>query len=255
MLTIENFDIKLETNFIGRNFIEADEISSTNKELLSEGSNYPTGTVLFAEKQTEGKGRKNRTWHSAKEQNLTFSILLKDEKNNFNINLINLAAALTVANSIENLYQLRTELKWPNDVLVNKKKIAGILLETSIKANKVERVVIGIGVNVNQTSFQGTFNMPPASLKSELGKTVEREILLAEILNLFEEYLITLRQNPGTILKEWKAKCKMIGDKITITDEDKIITGIFDDIDDDGYLLLKRDGKIEKIHSGDVSIS
>jgi BirA family biotin operon repressor/biotin-[acetyl-CoA-carboxylase] ligase len=113
------------------------------------------GTVVLAEKQTSGKGRKDRVWYSAPETNLTFSILLtKDKFLNNNSSLINFAASLAVAFSIENLYQLKTELKWPNDVLLDGKKTSGILIESTSQGNKIERFVVGIGVNVNQPSFQ-----------------------------------------------------------------------------------------------------
>jgi BirA family biotin operon repressor/biotin-[acetyl-CoA-carboxylase] ligase len=256
MFSFEIFDMKLETELIGRNFIYCEEIISTNSELLSNKQQYKkSGTVLLAEKQLEGKGRKGRTWQSAKGLNLTFSILLsKDIVAKLNINHLNLAASLAVASSIENLYQLRTELKWPNDVLIGGKKISGILIETSIKGSKIERVVIGIGININQIVFQGDFNFPPTSLKLEKGFNIDRENFLAEILNTFEELFMKLEVKPETILHDWRAKCEMIGDKITITDGEQTKTGIFHDIDDNGYLLLKRNDKIEKIHFGDVSL-
>jgi BirA family biotin operon repressor/biotin-[acetyl-CoA-carboxylase] ligase len=255
MFTLENFDIKLETEIIGRNFIYYDEISSTNSELLSNKQYKRSGTVLLAEKQIKGKGRKERIWQSAKGANLTFSILLtKDMLSNLNVNHLNLAASLAVATAIENLHQLRTELKWPNDVLISKKKVAGILIETTVKGNKLERVVIGIGINLNQIAFQGEFNYPPTSLKLETGMNIDRENMLAEILNIFEELLLKLSDQYEQVLEDWREKCKMIGDKINITDGEKIKTGIFFDIDDDGYLLLKRNDTIEKIHFGDVSL-
>lgn len=255
MFDLENFDIKLETEFIGRNFIYCDEIESTNSELLAGKQQYKkTGTVLLAEKQLAGKGRKDRTWQSARGLNLTFSVLLmKDAVAEININHLNLAASLAVALAIENLHQLKTELKWPNDVLIDKKKVAGILTETSIKGTKVERVVIGFGINLNQLVFQGEFNFPPTSLKLELKSDIDRENMLSEILNNLEELLLQLESKPGTILNEWRAKCQMIGDKISITENDKVKSGIFYDIDDNGYLLLKRNDTIEKIHFGDVS--
>lgn len=255
MFNLEIFDIKLETEVIGRNFIYCDEINSTNSELLAGKQQYKkNGTVLLAEKQLSGKGRKNRTWQSAKGLNLTFSILLiKDMVAKLNVNHLTLAASLAVSMAIENLYQLRTELKWPNDVLINKKKVAGILIETSYKGSKLERLVIGIGINLNQITFHGNFNFPPTSLKLEMGNDIDRENMLAEILNIFEELLFELEKNSENILNEWRSKCKMIGDKITITENDKVKSGIFYDIDDNGFLLLKRNDSVEKIHFGDVS--
>ena len=256
MFSLEDFDIKLETELVGRNFIYCDEIISTNSELLSNKQFYKKpGTVLLAEKQLKGKGRKDRIWQSARGLNLTFSILLtKDIVAGLNINHLNLAASLAVALAIENLYQLRTELKWPNDVLISGKKVSGILIETSVKGGKIERVVIGFGINLNQIVFEGDYNFPPTSLKLETGVIIDRETTLAEVLNIFEELIINLQAQPGSILEDWRAKCKMIGDTITITDGGQSKKGIFYDIDDDGYLLLKRNEVIEKVHFGDVSL-
>lgn len=109
MFNIENFDIKLNTEYIGRNFIYTEEINSTNTFLLAkENGQNINGTVMLAEKQTEGKGRKGRNWQSAPEVNLLFSILLTNDKSLFkNANLINFAASLAVSMSVENLYQLK----------------------------------------------------------------------------------------------------------------------------------------------------
>lgn len=256
MFNLEFFDIKLETDFIGRNFIYTEEIDSTNTQLLSNRKQFKkSGSVLFAEKQASGKGRKGRQWQSARGLNLTFSILLtKASIEKLNLNYLNLAASLAIAIAIENLYQLKTELKWPNDVLVDKKKIAGILIETSIKGNNIERVVVGLGINLNQIAFQGEFNIPPTSLKLETRMEIDRENLLAEILNIFEELLFELEEHPKNILDDWRSKCKMIGDKITVSENDEVKYGIFHDIDEDGFLLLKRNNIIQKIHYGDVSI-
>lgn len=256
MFNLESFDIKLDTEFIGRNFIYSDEVDSTNSILLDKNGNYKQhGTVFLAEKQLRGKGRKDRIWYSTKDLNLTFSILLTNNKYyQKNLNFVNFASSLAVAISIENLYQRRIELKWPNDVLINRKKTAGILLESQSQGNVIEKLVIGFGVNVNQTVFQGTFKISPTSLKLELNETLDRERLLAEILNNFEQFLETAPKDPGWILKEWKLRCNMIGEKISITDDDNAKYGIFNDIDDDGFLLLRNGDKIEKIYFGDVSV-
>jgi BirA family biotin operon repressor/biotin-[acetyl-CoA-carboxylase] ligase len=162
---------------------------------------------------------------------------------------------LSVALAIENLYQLKTSLKWPNDVLINKKKTAGILLESTSQGSRIEKLVIGIGININQTSFQGNFSIEPTSLRLELnGRTVERERILAEILNIFEEHITKLELSPSEILKDWKEKCRMIGEKVSVTEGENTRYGTFEDIDEEGYLLLKSKGKIEKIHYGEVSL-
>lgn len=253
---IESFDIKLDTSIIGRNFIYSEEVTSTNTLLLDKTIANIHGTTLLAEKQLKGHGRKDRVWYSMKGMNLTFSILLLNKKYfNKQFNLINLAAGVTIALSLESLFQFKTDLKWPNDVLINGKKVSGVLIESSSRGEKLERVVIGFGINVNQNIFQGNFSIPPTSIKNETGQTVEREMLLAEVLNILEEALDNVITKPAWILKEWKQRCGMIGERISVAENDKVKYGIFDDIDDDGFLLLRANKKIEKIYSGDVSIA
>jgi BirA family biotin operon repressor/biotin-[acetyl-CoA-carboxylase] ligase len=254
MFNIEEFDIKLDTEIVGRNFIYCDELDSTNALLLASKDFNQNGTVILAEFQIKGRGRKNRTWISNAGQNLTFSILLKDDFKEQKINTINLGASLAVAQAIENLFQLDVELKWPNDVLVDKKKIAGILLESSSKGNKISRVVVGIGINVNQPNFPGKFEIQPTSIRKEFKTMVNRERLLSEVLNIFEDILTVSKKNQLKILNDWRSRCKMIGERIKIVEEDKIKSGIFEDIDDDGFLILKIGEKREKIHFGDVSL-
>lgn len=254
MFNIEEFDIKLDTEFLGRNFIYCDEVDSTNSVLLTSKDFSQNGTVLLAEFQSKGRGRKEREWVSNSGQNLTFSILLKEDLNENTINLINFGASLAVAQAIENLFQLDVELKWPNDVLVGKKKIAGILLESTSKGNKINKVVIGIGVNVNQPNFPGKFEIQPTSIRREFKLPVSREKLLSELLNIYESILELVVNDPNKILNDWRERCKMIGEKIKIVEGEKIRTGVFEDIDQNGYLILKVGDKREKIHHGDVSL-
>jgi BirA family biotin operon repressor/biotin-[acetyl-CoA-carboxylase] ligase len=256
LFNLEDFDIKLDTDFIGRNFIYSEEVESTNSSLVNQTARYSNGTVLLAEKQTKGRGRRDRIWYSAKEQNLTFSILLSD-KIFFrkNISLINFVASLSVAEALEYLYQIKSDLKWPNDILLNGKKTGGILIESTSKGSKVDAVIIGFGLNVNQTLFQGNFNLEPTSLKIETGHNIERERLLAEILNVFEDILKKSILHPNEIMKDWKLRCKLLGEKISINVGDTMKYGIFDDLDENGFLLLKSKGKIETITTGDVNIN
>ncbi len=254
MFNIEEFDIKLDTEVIGRNFIYCDEVESTNSVLLSSKEFNQHGTVLLGEYQTKGRGRKGRNWVSNAGQNLTFSILLKNDIKDHKINLVNLGSSLVVSQALENLFQLNVELKWPNDVLVDKKKIAGILLDSTSKGNRINRIVLGIGINVNQSNFPGKFEIQPTSICKEFKGIVSRERLLSEILNLFEDMLGIWKKEPEKILNDWRNRCRLIGEKIKIVDGDKLKSGVFQDIDDEGFLVLKVGDKLEKIHFGDVSL-
>ncbi len=252
MFSLENFDIKLDTEYIGRNFYYVEEVDSTNDFILKSNEIKEYGSVVLAENQLAGKGRQGRSWKSVSDKNLTFSVLLNEELDKINVTLINFAASLSVGNALENLYQLNVNLKWPNDVLVGNKKIAGILTETVSKSNRVEKAVVGIGINVNQPVFPEKFQIVPTSVKIELKREVSRERLLSEILNLFEENLTLLRYNPTEVLDSWRNKCKMIGSRVKVTQGEDVVVGKFIDIDENGTLILLRNGNEEKINYGDV---
>ncbi len=254
MFNFEKFDIKLDTEYLGRNFIYLEKVDSTNKFLLNAKEIDTFGTVVLAEEQTAGRGRMGRTWLSRPERNLTFSILLNEELENFKLSHLNLTAALSVAMALENLYQLNVNLKWPNDVLIGKKKIAGILIETTMRGEKIERAVVGIGINVNQEFYNSDFQITPTSVKEEIGTEADRERLLSEVLNIFEENLFLLEKLPGKVLDMWRSRCKMIGAKVKVQDGQELKVGKFIDIDDDGYLILLRGDKEEKIAFGDVTL-
>jgi BirA family biotin operon repressor/biotin-[acetyl-CoA-carboxylase] ligase len=221
--------------------------------LLNSKEFNKNGTVLLAEEQTSGRGRKGREWISQPGQNLTFSILLR-KVDGKKVNIVNLGSSLAVAQAIENLYQLKTSLKWPNDILIEGKKVAGILLESSSKGNEIDRVVIGIGINVNQTNFPGKYMLEPTSIRKEFRNRGNRERILSEVLNLFEEIFIKVEENPEEVLEDWKDRCKMIGEKVKVVSDSVTKFGIFDDLDENGFLILKSNNKIEKIHFGDVSL-
>lgn len=252
----DDFDIKLDTEFIGRNFIYCEEVDSTNAYLKrAEPKQIPNGSLVFAEFQSEGKGRGNHSWLSPKRQNLTFSIFLKEKKLiPKNLILLNFSFSLAILSTFKNYYHLKPTVKWPNDVLINSKKISGILTESVFEGSKIKSVIIGIGINVNQTGFPSNFILQPTSLRSELGKIINRELLLAELLNSMEEMLYRTIDNSSVILNEWRENCDMIGKRITVTKNDEILDGIFTDIDDSGFLILNTHGRTATFHFGDVSI-
>jgi BirA family biotin operon repressor/biotin-[acetyl-CoA-carboxylase] ligase len=258
MFEIEEFDIKLETEYIGRNFIYLEETESTNSFVLDRANDIKTdGTVVFSEFQSAGRGRLDRKWVSSRGQNLTFTIFLDLKDRNIpEPQLLNLAASLVVAKSIENLHMIKTNLKWPNDVLIGNRKVAGILCESVSQGDKINRVAVGIGINVNQANFHSGYLVDPTSIRMELKQYASREKLLAELLLNFEVTLEKLERSPAAIVEEWKPFCKMLGDKINIKAGDEEIRGIFADINEKGHLILLDSNEDKRIITfGDVSAS
>jgi len=253
VFNIEEFDIKLDTEILARNFVYLEELDSTNSFLIETKDYRENGTVVMSEYQLKGRGRKDRDWIATKEQALTFSILLNKNLDKNNIHVINLGASLAVAQALENLHQLKVNLKWPNDVLINGKKIAGILIESTSKGSNIEKLVIGLGINVNQPNFKGKYALPPTSIRLELKRAVSREKLLSEILNTFEDILIQISNDKGKVLQNWKTRCQMIGEKIRIIEDEKEEFGVFEDLDENGFLILKSKTGTKTIHYGEAS--
>lgn len=253
MFNIEEFDIKLDTEIIGRNFIYFEEVNSTNSYLL-ESNEKKLGSVVLSEYQLKGRGRKQRDWIATKEQALTFSILLNNELELKNLSILSLGTAVALAQALENLHQLKVNVKWPNDVLIEGKKIAGILIESSSRGSKIEKVVVGIGINVNQPNFTGTYNLRPTSVRIEQKKLVSRERLLSEVLNRFEEMLVDLENNKDKVLEDWRSRSRYIGEKVLIEENGAEKFGTFEDIDENGFLLLRTKDGLETIQVGDVSL-
>jgi BirA family biotin operon repressor/biotin-[acetyl-CoA-carboxylase] ligase len=255
LFNIEEFDIKLDTEVLARHFVYLEELDSTNSFLLESDEYRENGTTVLAEYQLKGRGRKDRDWIATKELGLTFSVLVNKNIDKNNINIINLGASLAVAQALENLHQLKVNLKWPNDVLINNKKIAGILIESTSRGNQIEKLVIGIGINVNQPNFKGKYALPPTSVRLELKRPVSRERLLSEVINIFEGNLIQIAADKNKILQNWKSRCKMIGEKVRVVDDEKEEFGVFDDLDEKGFLILKSKTGSKTIHYGEVSLS
>ncbi len=251
-----SFNLKLETEWLGRNFSLIDETDSTNTLLLKRENGFEeNGSVVLAEKQLSGKGRMDRTWYSAKYENLTFSLLITNKKLlEINPFVYTFGSAVAVARTLDSLFQVQTGVKWPNDLLIRDRKICGILSESVISGASFTRLVVGIGLNVNQTNFVGDYRIPPTSLAVELGTEVSRERLLAEILNEFEEIILLGEKNPQRVLKDWKDRCPLMGDKISVQQGSEIFDGVFDDVDENGALLLRTNDRTITFHYGEVSI-
>lgn len=184
--------------------IKLDAIDSTNDYLkqLSKESDLENYTVVMANEQTKGKGQMGAKWFSEKGKNLTISILVKDlsmhEKNIFNLNI---ATALCVVNVLKNIQIPNVSVKWPNDIMADSKKVAGILIENSLKPDGSFTAVIGVGLNVNQTNFTG---LPQASsLSCVTGEKYDLEEIVALFTRSLQEYLQVLAKTPEMLWDEY----------------------------------------------------
>lgn len=248
----------LGTKIIGRQILSYKKVDSTNDVAYSLAEKgVRDGSIVFAEEQSSGKGRLGRKWISPAKGGIYMSCVLRPAILPNEMARITLMAAVAVAKAIRFKTGLPAVIKWPNDILVNNKKVCGILTEMKAEQDKVDFVVVGIGLNVNTPA--GSLPKGASSLKEELSKTSSRHDLtrleLAQsILENIEASYVKLEEDGfGIILDEWKHLSMMIGSAVRIVQQNRSFTGQVYDVDSDGALLVRRQtGLIEKVSSGDV---
>ena len=238
-----------------KNVFIFNQISSTNikaKDLAQHGEQE--GTIVISRTQTKGRGRFDRKWESPR-GGLYSSIILRPKIKPDKTTLLTMVGSLSVCKTINSLYGLSSTIKWPNDVMINRKKVAGILLEAELDNDKVDYVVLGIGLNLNTNLDL----LPPelrynsTSIFNELNQTVDHHSFLKHLfMTLNEHYSKFINQDINSILSEWKKQSDTIGRNVRIlTSSEKIIGKAFD-IDESGFLIITTNlGEQKKITSGD----
>ena len=258
MLSKEEIIRLLNTSFAGQNIICLDEVDSTNTylgNLACKGA--PTGTLVTAEYQSQGKGRRGRTWVSPKGSNIYMSLLIKPDFPAEKSRMLTLIMALATADGIKKVTNLEAKIKWPNDIVINSKKVTGILTEMILNDNDGPYVIIGTGINVNIEEFPDEIKDMASSLKIELGKEVIRGELIANIMNSFEVfYKSFLKTEDLSLLKcEYESLLVNKDKEVRVLGEKEPYNGTAVGIDKDGELLVrKEDGIIEKIYAGEVTV-
>jgi len=253
----------LRTQSIGKVIHYQDELGSTNTKLLELGEKGASeGTVVIADKQTEGKGRLERTWISPAGTNLYISVLFRPEISAADSALFTFLASIALKETIDKTGVTNTKIKWPNDIQIEGKKVAGVLTEMRSKREMVDFIVVGIGVNINMAREQinaemGKVARTATSIKENLGKDIERAKFAADLLLELEKwYRIFSSKGRTLILREWTEKWGDLNKRVRINIEgEKEFEGTAIGIDDRGYLLIKADnGEISKIIAGDVTV-
>jgi BirA family biotin operon repressor/biotin-[acetyl-CoA-carboxylase] ligase len=232
-------------------FEQLDSTNSTAKELAVAGAEE--GTVVIAKTQTHGRGRCDRTWQSPK-GGVYLSLILRPTSPAEHTSLLSLLAALAVTTTLES-YQVRATIKWPNDVRVKGKKIAGILLESEVKGNTVDFVIIGIGINlnINPTQLSADIRSSSTSLRAELHHLVDYPEFVRKFFEKCSSFYSLFKKNDfAGLVNRWKEKTDTIGKHVRIQTAQGTVSGTAVDINPAGYLLVKNDaGEIRTIMSGD----
>ena len=252
----------LKTQLIGKRVYYFEEIDSTQNFAQNIAADKKeNGTIIIAEKQTSGRGRLDRKWTSPK-GGIWFSLIIHPKFDVSSSTLIPILSAVALSKSIKSVLDIETEVKWPNDITMNGKKVAGVLVDASFQTNSIDYLILGIGINfdIDTKKLEKRLTKTPNfygidSLRGKEDKTPPKK-LLKEFLLQFEKNLFQLdKGEKSKIIKEWTKRAAGIGKKITINTSNGKISGISQGIDNDGALKIKTRNEIKKIYVGDVVLS
>ena len=246
----------MRTVQMGKSVSFYEETDSTNtraKQAAQEGAEH--GALFVADKQTAGRGRRGRDWSSPAGTNIYFTLLLKPEFAPDKASMLTLVMAHAVQRAVERY--LPCGIKWPNDIVVNGRKVCGILTEMSVASGSIEYVVIGVGINVGRQTFAPELVDKAASLEQECGYPLSRTELLADIMEQFEavyeSFLLTL--DLSAIKADYNAHLVSLNREVRVLEPQGEYSGIARGITDMGELLVERgDGSVETVYAGEVSV-
>ncbi len=246
----------LKTKIIGKEIVALDTVSSTMDEAFRLGmEGVPEGTVVCAETQSKGRGRLGRAWVSPKGKGIYFSVILRPSSlPPSQLPQLTLMSAVALAEAVNDIAGIDARIKWPNDILVADKKLAGILTELRAEVDQVKFIVIGVGLNVNTAAHQ--LIEGATSLKIESGKTLSRVEVMQLILRSMEKwYGKLLSGKANEVMEAWKERSATLKNRVRITDPTGITEGVAIDLDSDGALLIRKDnGVVVRKTAGDVQL-
>ncbi|SHI42493.1 BirA family transcriptional regulator, biotin operon repressor / biotin-[acetyl-CoA-carboxylase] ligase [Dethiosulfatibacter aminovorans DSM 17477] len=259
LLTEEEVKKHVTADVMGRKIVHFDSVDSTNtaaKELADKGEEH--GTVIIGEEQTAGKGRLGRSWVSPKYKGIWFSFILRPEINPMLIAKVTQVAAAAVVKAGDEM-GFDFKVKWPNDIIMNDKKVCGILTEMSAELNQINYVIPGIGINANLDieDFDKELKEKASSIKIESGKAVDRKELVGRIINNFEELYDSFMADGKGIdsIRICRDKSILIGREVRVIRGGQTAEARVLDLNDDGELVVEWEGgRIEKLFSGEVSV-
>ncbi len=251
----EQLKSRLSSNVhIGQSIFCYETVTSTNDvahRFAKDGAR--SGTIITAEFQTAGRGRNAKRWVSEKGENIIASVILRPTVTFEQLTYLPLLTSLSVAQAIENIVGRRAEIKWPNDVLIRRKKVAGILVETAAQAGQIDYVIIGIGLNVNQAQFPDDLAQRATSLFLETGTVYDKATLFVSIMKYLDTNYARLKDgNTRVILDMWRAYCDMFGKRITFYQGNQKREGIALDIDERGFLKVEIEQKEECLSQAEI---
>ena len=236
----------LTTKKIARNIEYFRTLDSTNTEIFDmlKQNQAKSGDAIIADQQTAGRGRRGNTWISNPGESITCSIIIKDEDDSL-VKKLPLISGIAIIKGIKQLTKLDCNLKWPNDILLDSKKIGGILIE-----KKDSHFIIGIGLNVNESELDKSIENS-TSIRLELGRTVQREPLLAFIFNHFETLL---GNNLSSIINEWESLCLHMDRMVKFHQSNQLMSVTFLGLNENGEANIQTDDGKKIINSGIIEL-
>ena len=254
-LTLEAIRPQLTTRWLGRSYLYEAELGSTNSRLEAmAGQDAEHGTVLVADRQTVGRGREQRSWHSPPGLNLYLSVLLRPDWSVGAARPVSLAAGIALAEAIQPLLPGAPVLKWPNDLLYEGRKLAGILVEASLHRESIRHMIVGIGINVNQQQFPEPLTDLASSLSLAAGRMFDRGEVLALVLARLEHWFDSLdRDGAAPTIARWQDYATWIGQPVSVRNGDAEVHGMALGLDARGALIVRDEqGRQQTILSGDL---
>lgn len=248
-----------EVKVVGRD-IRVFEVTSSTMDVAEKlaRDGVPEGVVVFAEAQTKGRGRLGRQWLSPSRKGLWFSVLLRPDLRPQAATQLTVAAATALFRALREVTGVVPEIKWPNDLLIRGKKVAGMLTELNAELDHIRHLVLGIGIDVNLSveDLPEDLRAVASSLSIETGRTWRRADLAAAILRELDRAYERVNQRQFAVLAdEWERHCSTLGRRVTIQVGDRRLTGRAESLDEDGALLLRTEhGRLERIIGGDVTL-
>ncbi len=249
---------RIHTKWAGRHIAFYESVGSTNvtAKLLAE-EDAPAGTLVVAESQTAGRGRRGRGWVSPPGHNLYFTLLLRPQINPDKASMLTLVMALAVKEGMEEACNVQAGIKWPNDIVLNGRKVTGILTEMSLQGEYIQHVVIGVGINVKKQEFAPELAEKATSLEAELGRSISRALLLERVMERFEEdyALFMEKQDMSLLLTAYNAALVNCGKQVQVLEPAGEYAGTARGINEKGELLvLDSANNLQKVFAGEVSV-
>lgn len=258
ILSLYELEHSMETERMGQTLVYADVLDSTNMEAKRQAENgAPEGTLVVADCQEAGRGRLGRTWSSPSGCGLWMSLILRPSFPPTQASMVTLVGAMAVMEGIQETSGIEAMIKWPNDLVVDGKKVCGILTEMSLEEDRIRHIVMGIGINVNNTSFPEELQEKAIAISMITEKKISRAKLAAAVCKSFEYYYQKFLEDGDLrrIIDAYNARLVNRGQQVVISDGTGQFTCVSAGVDATGALLVtKEDGSAEAITSGEVSV-